>query len=386
MFGRRITLFKLFGFEVKIDISWFILALLITWSLAEGVFPHYFEGLSTPTRWIMGVGGAVGLFVSIVFHEFCHSIVARSQGLPMKGITLFVFGGVAEMEDEPPSPKAEFLMAVAGPASSIVLGAVFLAIYLGARGSGWPVPVSAVFIYLGIINIVLAAFNLLPAFPLDGGRILRSALWAWKKNIKWSTRLASGIGSAFGITLIVMGVLFFFTGNFVGGIWWVFIGLFLRGASQMSYQRLIMRKELEGEPLSRFMNENPVTAPSSISLEEFVQDYVYRHHFKMFPVVDGGTLLGCISIKQIKEIPREEWGSKTVADVADRCSSQNTIKADEDAMKALTTMNQTGNSRLLVVDDGHLVGIISLKDLLKFLSLKLDLEGDMDTKRLRVNR
>ena len=180
MFGKRITLFKLFGFSVRIDISWLIIVILITWSLALGLFPHYYKDLSKTTYWLMGATGALGLFVSIIFHELCHSLVARRYGLPIKGITLFIFGGVAEMEEAPPSAKAEFMMAIAGPISSVLLGVVLYGILTLGKGSGWPDPVNGVIGYLAAINCILAGFNLLPAFPLDGGRMLRSALWGWK--------------------------------------------------------------------------------------------------------------------------------------------------------------------------------------------------------------
>ncbi|HEX7415869.1 MAG TPA: site-2 protease family protein, partial [Smithellaceae bacterium] len=180
MLGRPLSLFKVFGFEIKVDISWLFLAALITWSLASGLFPEYYKDLPPAAYWWMGAAGTVGLFLSIIAHELVHSLVARYYGIPMKGITLFIFGGVAQMEDEPPNPKAEFMMAVVGPLSSFLIGIFsFLLYYLGEK-SGWPVTVNGVLAYLAWLNTVLAVFNLIPAFPLDGGRILRSALWNWK--------------------------------------------------------------------------------------------------------------------------------------------------------------------------------------------------------------
>jgi Zn-dependent protease len=203
MFGKGITLFKLFGFKVKIDFSWLILGLLITWTLAEGLFPYQIKGLHPITYWIMGVAGALGLLFSIVFHELWHSLIARKFGLSMRGITLFIFGGVAEMTEEPPSPKAEFFMAVAGPISSVVLSLGLFAIFFIGAGAGWPKSITVVINYLAFLNLILAGFNLMPAFPLDGGRVLRSVLWGWKDNIRWATQVSSKIGGAFGIALIV---------------------------------------------------------------------------------------------------------------------------------------------------------------------------------------
>ncbi len=374
MFGKRITLFKLFGFEVRIDLSWLILGLLITWSLAKGIFPFQYKNLALATYWWMGVAGAIGIFMSIVFHELCHSLVARRFGLPMRGITLFIFGGVAEMEDEPPSAKAEFLMAIAGPASSVVLSLVFY-IILSVSSGVLIVPVHGVLGYLAIINLVLAIFNLLPAYPLDGGRVLRSILWRWKKNMRWATRVASQIGSGFGIILTFYGLLNVLFGNFIAGIWQAMIGMFLRTAALSSYQQVLMRKALEGETVERFMEKNPVTAPASISIKDLVEKYIYTYHYKMYPVVDDGNLLGCITTRRVKEIPQEQWGGRTVGESLVQCSMDNAVSPNVDAMKALSIMNRTGNSRLMVIDKDRLVGIITLKDIMGYLAVKLDLGG-----------
>ena len=375
MFGKSVRLFRLFGFEVKVDLSWLIVAVLIVWSLASGLFPVYYRGISVTTYYWMGVFGAVGLFASIVIHEFAHSLVARRFGIPMRGITLFIFGGVAEMHDEPQSARAELFMAAAGPLTSIAIGILFFLVYLAGRGDLWTRPVAGVLLYLGFINLILAGFNLLPAFPLDGGRILRSILWSWKDNIRWATRISSRIGSGFGIALIVLGAANFIFGNFIGGIWWFLIGLFLRNVAQGSYQQLLLRKSLEGEPVEKFMKTSPVSVPPDVRLDKFVEDYVYKYHFKTFPVVDDSRLVSCVNIRQLKDIPRADWNQRTVGEIAVGCSNDNTISTRADAMQALSTMRRTGNSRLMVVENGKLVGIIALKDMLDFLSLKIDLEG-----------
>jgi len=376
MFEKRIPLFKLFGFSVSIDITWFILAILITWTLADDVFPRYFKDFSKATYLWMGIAGALGLFVSIVFHEFCHSLVARRYGLPMKGITLFIFGGVAEMAEEPQSPMTEFLMAFAGPISSVLLGTGLYFVRILAEHFAWSGPANGVLQYLTWLNFMLAGFNLLPAFPLDGGRVLRSILWAARGNLRWATRIASQLGSGFGVFLIIMGgLLFFIWGDFVGGVWSALIGMFIRTASGMSYRQLLVRAALGGEEIRHFMKSDPITVPPSISIEQLVNDYFYRHHLKMFPVCDGDLLLGCVTSNQVKQVPREQWGRLSVADVVKPCSGQNTISPQTDAVRALSIMNRTGNSRLMVVDAGRLVGVVTLKDMLRFLDLKIDLEG-----------
>jgi Zn-dependent protease/CBS domain-containing protein len=374
MFGKRLKLFKLLGFEVRIDASWLVIAVLVTWSLAAGLFPYLYPGLSRETYWIMGVVGALGLFASIVAHEFCHSIVARRYGMPMKGITLFIFGGVAEMGDEPPTAKAEFMMAIVGPLSSLAIAGVFYLIYLIGASGGWRTPVIGVIYYIAYINGILAAFNLLPAFPLDGGRVLRSILWGAKDNLRWATRVSSSIGGAFGIGLMFLGVLQFIGGNIIGGVWMFLIGMFLRNAAQMSYQQLLVRKSLEGEAVSRFMNPNPVTVPDSLTIARLVEDFIYKYHYKMFPVMAGDKLAGLITTREVKEIPQEAWDRETIRDSVVACSPENCIPPATDAVKALAMMTQSGVTRLLVVDNGRLVGLVTLKDLLDFFSLKVELE------------
>ena len=374
MFGKRFRLFKLLGFQVQIDVSWLIIAVLVTWTLAVGVFPQRFHGLTPATYWIMGAVGACGLFASIVFHEFAHSLVARQFGIEMSGITLFLFGGVAEMREEPRSPKAEFFMAIAGPLSSVVLVVVFWVLAEWGQAVGWPPPVYGVLAYLGWINAILVVFNMVPAFPLDGGRVARSIIWNWNKNFRAATRIVTAIGSGFGLLLIGLGIVSFVLGNFIGGIWWFMIGLFLRNAAQMSYQQVLMREALAGEPLRRFMNPDPITVLPSTSLQELVDHYIYRYHHKLYPVVSDGQLLGCVTLSQVKQIPREEWGMRRVSELMKECDDGNAIDADADAIDALSRMSKGQVSRLMVVKDNKLVGVVSLKDLLGFLSLKMELE------------
>lgn len=374
MFGKPIELFRVFGFAIRIDPSWFIVAILVTWSFTRS-FPVWAPGL-TPAAYLgMGVTAATGYFLSVVLHELSHALVARTYGMEMRGITLFIFGGVAEMPGEPPTPQAEFLVAAAGPAASFAIALIFGAGYLAANVAGSPVPVAAVCGLLGLLNATLALFNLAPAFPLDGGRMLRAVLWGWSGSLRRATRISAGIGSGFGLLLVGLGLLSTVRGNLVSGLWFFLLGLFVRNAAQASYQQLLLRRALEGEPVSRFMQTDPVTVPRAISVLDLVQGYVYKHHFKMFPVVDdGGRLLGCVTTRQVRELPRDEWDRQTVGSLAQRCTPENTVAADTDAMQALAMMSRTGASRLMVVDGDRLLGILALKDLLRFFSLKMELE------------
>jgi len=303
--------------------------------------------------------------------------VARRFDIEMGGITLFIFGGVAEMRDEPPTAWAEFCVAVAGPIASVIIAGACFGLEQAGLAAGWPTPVIGVLWYLWVINAVLVAFNLVPAFPLDGGRVLRSVLWQVKGNLRWATRITSEIGGGFGIVMIVMGVLAFLSGNIVGGVWWFILGMFLRGAAQMSYRQLVVRRALEGESVERFMQRDVHTVPPTTPVDELVDHYVYRYHHKMYPMTDNGDLLGCVHTDRIKSLPRDEWPDRTARDIAASCDDRNTISHRADAMDAMTKMNREGVSRLIVIDDGgHLVGILTLKALMAFLSLKIDLESE----------
>ncbi len=377
MNGRGITLFELLGFKVRVDISWLFLALLVTWSLAKGVFPAWYEdeGLSEATFWWMGIAGMAGLVFSLIFHELSHSLVARRYGLPIKGITLFIFGGVAEMTEEPKSAKVEFWMAIAGPIASFVLALAFWLLAGFGRAQGLPVPVTGVLGYLAFINLLLGGFNLIPAFPMDGGRVLRAALWYWRGDLRQATRIASGAGKGFGMGLMLLGLLSVVTGNFIGGMWWFLIGLFVRGAAEASYQQMITRRLFEGEPVRRFMTHETVAVPPDLPLAAFVEDYVYEYHYDLFPVVDGGHLVGCISTRQVKTVPREAWPYRRVAELMAPCTEENTVDPGMDAIEALGLMRRTGASRLIVAVGDRLVGIVVMKDMLELFSLKMDLEG-----------
>lgn len=386
MFGRRITLFKLFGFEVRLDASWIVIAALVVWSLATSIFPSTHPGLPESVYWWMGLAAALAFFSSIVFHELCHSLVARHYKLPMKGITLFIFGGVAEMGGEPQSPKVEFLMAIAGPIASIVVGALFYIAKAAGQGS-FSEPATVVVGYLAWINWLLAAFNLIPAFPLDGGRLLRATLWRWKGDLTRATEIAANIGSSFGILLMAYGVIQLFMGDLLAAVWYFLIGMFLRGASRMSYEQLLVRSALEGESVRRFMRTDPVTVRPEMSVRELVENYIYRYDFKVFPVVaDSQDLIGCVTTADVQNVPKEEWDRHPVSEVTKPCTAANTISPDTDALKALAKIEASGAGRLLVTERNDLLAIVSPRDLLRFLAAKMELEGHSSRRLTALHR
>lgn len=374
VFGQRLTLFQLFGFHVRVDLSWVLLAILITWSLAVGYFPAVMPGLAPITYWWMGVAGLIGLAFSIVVHELAHSLVARRFDMPIRGITLFVFGGVAEMTEEPASAKGELLMAIAGPLTSFALaGLLFLLASAGGALAGADNPAVAVIGYLALLNAVLAIFNMVPAFPLDGGRVLRAALWGWKKDIVWATRIAAGAGTLFGMLLVAFSLYNLLAGNVVGAIWWFLIGFFVQGAAASALQGQLARSALSGQPVRRFMRRDAVAVSPALTIERLVDEYFYRYFFKTLPVVENDRLVGVVAIDDVKTVGRAAWSTVSVAEVMEPVEADSTVSPDADSASALAQMQRAGKSRLLVASGGRLVGILSLRDLLNYLSVRFDL-------------
>jgi Zn-dependent protease len=385
MFGTRWRLFRLAGIPISMDASWLIILALLTLSLASG-FPgmlhDYFPGsthLAPSEYWVMGLVTALAFFACILLHELGHAVVARARGMPISGITLFLFGGVAELGEEPASAATEFLMAIAGPAVTVVLALLCWGVAIVGYRAGWPHQVVIVIGYLAVINALVLAFNLVPAFPLDGGRVLRSILWGATGNLRKSTYWAAQAGRAFAWFLIGVGILQFFGGNWLGGIWMGLIGMFLNSAAQSGYQQVLIRNALQGEPVRRFMNPQPIVVPPSLDLRHWVEDYVYHFHHKSFPVTSNGHLEGFITTKVLATIPRAGWDQHTVSEVMEHDLKSFTISPNADALEALGKMQRSGATRLLVTEGDRLVGIISLSDLLRFLNLKIELEGSGQT-------
>ncbi len=372
MFTRRFHLFTLLGFRVGLDLSWFLLAILLVWSLSAGYFPGVVPGLATGTYLWMGVIGALGLFASIVFHEFAHAMVARRFQLPIGGITLFIFGGIAELEDEPATPQSEFLVAIAGPIASFVLSGAFYA--LSPLIGGSPV-LAAVIGYLALINLVLGIFNLLPAFPLDGGRILRSSLWWFNGDLRKSTRIAGNLGIFLGAALMVLGVINIVSGAFVAGMWQLLIGFFIQSAAGASRSQAELREGLKNVRVGDVMKRDVITAPPDLTIAALVDDYFYRHYHKLFPVLDArGALLGCVRLTGVRGVPKDRWPTTRVDAIMERPGKGNVLAPHETAIEAMKRMRQGGASRFMVVQGGRLVGVLTLRDILDALAVRLQLE------------
>jgi Zn-dependent protease/CBS domain-containing protein len=379
MFTNRIPLFTLFGIKVGLDYSWFLLAILLVWSLSAGYFPWALPGLDTATYLWMGIVGAAGLFGSIIFHEYCHALVARRYDLPISRITLFIFGGVAEMDDEPRTAASEFWMAIAGPIGSFVLAAAMFVLVAGGLFA-LDSPIAAVVGYLAFINLILAIFNLLPAFPLDGGRILRAAVWWFTGSFQKATRIAAATGSVLAIALIGLGVINIIGGAFVQGIWQMLIGFFVYSAANASRAHAELRGSLHGIPVSRIMRRDCVTVPADTPVQKLVEEYFYRHFYKVFPVVDGsGRPVGVIGLKDVANASRDDWRSVRTSDIMKPLTQDNTVSSDAPAYKVLQQMQRRQNSRLLVTDGQTLKGIITMRDIMSYLAVRDELEQDTQT-------
>jgi Zn-dependent protease/CBS domain-containing protein len=383
MFRTRWRLCRLLGIPIYLDASWLIILALLTFTLSrvfpalmENQFPDSAPALGPLAYAVMGLTAALTFFGCILLHELGHAAAARSQDVPMRSITLFLFGGVAETGDEPRSAKAELLVAIAGPAVSVVLAVLFGFLAWVGSAVGWTPAVVVVLDYLAVINMIVLGFNLLPAFPLDGGRVLRATLWGVTGSLRRATWWAALGGNLFATVLLIWGVVQLLGGSLIGGLWTCLIGFYLRDAARSSYQHVLIKQALEGEAVRRFMTPDPFVVPPALDLRTWVEDFVYRRRHKGFPVVSEGRLEGYIETDVLAEVPRDEWDRHAVGEVMRKDLAPLIIGPDADALAALEQMQRAGASRLLVTEGDRLVGIISHKDLMGFLALKLELEPE----------
>lgn len=385
MFSKRITLFRLMGFPIQVDFSWLFLILLLGWSLSRGLFPNWYEQLAAETYTWMAVVGTVGFVLSILLHELAHAVVARHYGLSIRSITLFVFGGVAEIEDEPPHAWAEFWVTAAGPAASLALAGGFYGLYLLSLQQIWPESVEGLCRYLGWLNGLLAIFNLIPAFPLDGGRMLRALLWSWRGDLPWATRIAAHLGGGFGSLMVGLSLIQLFAyQNYVQAFWWFLLGIFMRNASVAAYHRMRLREILRGEPIRPFIRQHDDSLPSTLSLQQFFEQYVEKESHDLYPIVDPHTqtLVGCVYVDDLYTLDPHEWPGNTLRALLKPCPPELTIDSESDALQAVTQMNRQQSSRLVVLDrDQHYIGTLAMPDFVRFLSRKMGVEDEDDEQR-----
>lgn len=364
--GIRVARF--FGFDVRLDFSWFIIFFLVLWTFARAVFPYRTPGYSSGVYIAMAVAGALMFFGSVLLHELAHSAVARARGIPVEGITLFIFGGIARIRSDAENPKDEFLITVVGPLSSALIGLILLGFGRLGEAVGLPEPVTGVAGYLALLNFWLAAFNLIPAFPLDGGRLFRSLVWHVSKDVRKATRWASYTGRTFGLLLVGLGVISLFGGRLVNGMWLIFIGWFLSQAAEASYRQLILRRILEGVQAYEAMTRSPETVRPDLPLRDIVDDYFLRRRYNAFPVEDSdGRLLGLITLSQVKEVERDLWPTTPVESVMIQICEAVTVRPKDTLADVLSKLEGAGVGRALVVDNGNLEGVISRADVAQWL-------------------
>ena len=371
--GRGIKLFKILGIQISLDYTWFIVFGLVAWSLAQGYFPLTVPGLGIFTYVFIGIISAMLLFACVLIHELSHSYTSNKLGLDIKEIKLFIFGGVAQLTKEPEDPATELKIAVAGPAASIALAGIFwILTQLVKTFHLYPIA-AAIFEYLTTINIVLVVFNMIPGFPLDGGRVLRAIWWKKTGDIQKPTQAASKAGKGFSLLLILFGFTQIFFGNFVGGLWMVFIGMFLQQAAESSYSQLLVKKALEKIKVGDAMTKNVVVLAEESTLATAVEKYFFGYHFVGFPVASDGRIVGIITLNNARVIPKELWATTLVRDVMNRITPDIILSPEDNAMDALSRMINLDIGRVLVMDNGKLVGIITRRDIMKLMEFKADL-------------
>jgi Zn-dependent protease/CBS domain-containing protein len=390
--GRGFRIGRFFGIDVRIDWTWLIIFAMLTYSLGN-MLGQFHSDWGGTLRWGLAIISALLFFASVLAHELAHSLVSQARGNPVSSITLFLFGGVANIKEEPDSPAGEFLMAILGPVTSLVIGGVLLLIAGVAGGPLTTVsepsevipqlgPVRMIVLWLGSVNVTLGIFNMIPGFPLDGGRVLRSILWAITDNLRRATRWASWVGQGFGWLMIFAGVSMafgatipFFGSGLGSGLWIIFIGWYLNNASSQSYQRVVIQDILKGVPVKRMMRSDPPTVASSVSVDSLVHEHIMGSDDHAFPVLDNGELMGIATLDDVRALPRSEWGSTSVREIMTPDDQCTVLAPEEDAADAMTKLASCDVRQLPVLDQGRLVGVLRRQDLIQWLRLHAETGG-----------
>lgn len=385
-------IFKIFGIDIRIDWSWLIILGLVTWNLSA-VFGQAHPDWDALMRWGIAFVAAILFFASVLAHELAHSLVARATGVPVHNITLFLFGGVSNIQRDPPSPGAEFLIAVVGPITSIVLGVVFFIL----SGVSMPQvnvenitpgeivaglgPLPTLLLWLGPVNVLVGLFNLIPGFPLDGGRILRSIFWGITNNLRKATRWASWVGRGVAYLMIGSGIVMIFgvqipilgTG-FINGLWLIFIGWFLNNAALQSYRRMMIQDVLEGVTVQRMMRRDIPTVNDGIRVDELVHTHIMNSDDYAFPVLEGNNLAGIVTLDDVRKVPREDWPQTTVKSIMTPFEKLTLTSPDEEAAEAFNKLTTSDFRQLPVVSGKELLGLLRRRDIMRWLRLESEAE------------
>jgi len=370
MFRSSIKLFKVFGIEIRLDYSWFIIFALFAYYFGFDYFPRVLSGLNEGLLALITIITVILFFTSVLIHEMSHSLVARRRGTSVKRITLFIFGGMAEIEKEPETPYSEFVMAIAGPTASFVMGIIFGVIWILTVNIA---PIREPVKYLAIINIVLGVFNMLPGYPLDGGRVLRSIVWRVTGNLERSTFIASTVGRVIGFMIIAVGVFFILTGNFLNGVWLAFIGWFLQSSAQRGYRQLIFETSIKGIKVGDVMNENIVNVTKDMTIQDLVDDYFMKYRFGRFPVIEDEKtqrFIGVISLHDIKGVSKEEWAEVKIGDIVKTVSEIEKVNMSMEISDAIKKMGKNNLGHLVIMSGGRLRGIITKSDVMRFIKIR----------------
>ncbi len=362
---------RLFGIPLRLHITWFIIFALVTVSLAESQFPSQFPQWSPALNWGIGLATSLLFFASVVAHELGHSLVARRYGITVKSITLFVFGGVAQIARDASKPAAEGIIAFVGPLTSVVLGGLFLGLYFWLRHINEPI--AALGLWLGRINLVLAVFNLIPGFPLDGGRVFRAIVWGINGNFLRASRIASIVGRGIGYLLMAGGVFWAFRYDLISGLWMAFIGWFLENAASSSYSQLALRGALDGHEAREMMTQECPTIEPGIDLRSLVDRFVIPGGRRCFVVMDGVGVLGLLTLADVKSVPQKKWDRTTVQQVMTPLSKLRSVGPDEAATRVLEIMDESGVSQVPVIQDGRVLGLIGRDNLARFIRARAEL-------------
>ena len=361
---------RIFGIDINIDSSWFLIFILFTWILAANYYPQSYPGWGSFLYWIIGIMTSLLIFGSVLIHELAHSVVALKQGEKVRNITLFILGGVAQISEEPKKPLQELLMASVGPISSFGLGVIFFIIALVLKGVS--VALYAAASYLALINIVLGIFNLLPGFPMDGGRVLRSIIWQITGNLRKATHIASRTGQAIAFLLIVLGGIQVLRG-FLSGLWLIFIGWFLHTAAVRGYRRVMVENVLKGVKAEDLMTKNYTSVGHDLSIQDLVDNFILKEKERVFLVLEGEDVRGIVCLEDVKATPREKWAEKKVGDIMTPREKLMFVSPAADGTKILDNLTAHDIHQVPVLEQGRIVGIICRTDVLRFIQLRSEL-------------
>jgi Zn-dependent protease/predicted transcriptional regulator len=363
--------FKIFGIDIRIDSSWIFIFGLITWALGGHYFPINYPRWPHWQYWGVGIAASVLLFASVLAHELTHSLIARSRGEEVRGITLFIFGGVAEIAEEPETAAKEFIIALVGPISSLIIALIFLVLWSAVRGVSEPL--AALARYISVINFILALFNMVPGFPLDGGRVLRAIAWKVTGNLKRATRIASNTGQVFAFLLIFFGVVQILTGFFFNGLWIALIGWFIHSAATRGYREVLVKEMLKDVPVQDLMDTAFETVEGSISVQELMEDYILKKRERSFLVTDAGNLAGIVCLEDVKAVSPERRRDTTVSEIMTPRDKLETVSQGDDGSQVLARLASGKINQLPVIEGGEIKGIVCRTDILDFLHLRSEL-------------